>query len=1019
MSLSTFQISGLASGFDWRTMVDQLIQVEYGRVELIEKQQGEYEEQLSEWQSFNTQMLSLKSTAGALKDTDDFNLFSSSMTTDDSNIDASDLMSVSTSSSSSPGSYSIQITNLAKSQKLSSSAFSDFSDTLGSDYVGDIIINGTAISITDSDGLDDIRNRINNANAGSDPTGVTASIITYSSNDYRMVLTSDDTGEDGISLQNGSSVDLVELFGWKDADSSVKNSITGGAMSDEFSSSTEDLETLLGLSTTRSGTIQVNGENVSIDLSSDSLEDIKDLIDAVTDVSASIVTDTDGSTTAYRIQVDGTQTFQDDQNILETLGILTNGVSDAQGTSSANTMTRNGENITTDTLITDIDGYFSWTSGDSISISGTDHSSNAVSDSFSITSSSTVQDLMDAIETAYEANGDKVLVHVTSDGTIELEDQEAGAGALAVTLGSSVSEGTLDWGAFDDLDTVRSRELIAGEDATLIVDGVTITSADNRVKEILPGVTLNLASEDSGTTVTLNIDRDLNSIKSKITSFVNAYNEVAKYINSQQKYDEESESVGGVLFGDGTLSSVKSDLSSILVEAVWGVSAEFSILGMVGINLDNNGLLEIDSDTLSGFLETNFNDIQQLFAATGTTSTGTLEFISYSQDTDDGEYTVNITQAATRNTSTSDTAVNTTLGSDETLTITEDDSVAEVSLTSDMTISDIVNAINTEMDTVYTEKLVGGTAVTASSSPVTSSTTWNTIDGASLVDDDVISFEGTARGGGSISGSYTISDITSDTIQDLLTEITAAFDSDISASIDSSGQLVLTDNYEGDSQISLIFDYSETTNQVDIFGDVLTTNGDGQEGRFAMAITAINNGSDQLELTNDSYGSDNSFTIEEDTDTGLWTGSQTTPVDVDNGLDVAGTINGEAATGNGQKLTGDEDEASVDGLVIKYTGSSTGDVGEVTFTAGVAELFERTLYNITDSYEGYVAYKQDSLSDRIDNLEDNIEATTDRLNLKMNSMINRFVLMELALSEVQNMSSWLAGQLNAAESGWV
>ena len=326
---------------------------------------------------------------------------------------------------------------------------------------------------------------------------------------------------------------------------------------------------------------------------------------------------------------------------------------------------------------------------------------------------------------------------------------------------------------------------------------------------------------------------------------------------------------------------------------------------------------------------------------------------------------------------------------------------------------------NTEMDTVYTEKLVGGTAVTASSSPVTSSTTWNTIDGASLVDDDVISFEGTARGGGSISGSYTISDITSDTIQDLLTEITAAFDSDISASIDSSGQLVLTDNYEGDSQISLIFDYSETTNQVDIFGDVLTTNGDGQEGRFAMAITAINNGSDQLELTNDSYGSDNSFTIEEDTDTGLWTGSQTTPVDVDNGLDVAGTINGEAATGNGQKLTGDEDEASVDGLVIKYTGSSTGDVGEVTFTAGVAELFERTLYNITDSYEGYVAYKQDSLSDRIDNLEDNIEATTDRLNLKMNSMINRFVLMELALSEVQNMSSWLAGQLNAAESGWV
>ena len=64
-----------------------------------------------------------------------------------------------------------------------------------------------------------------------------------------------------------------------------------------------------------------------------------------------------------------------------------------------------------------------------------------------------------------------------------------------------------------------------------------------------------------------------------------------------------------------------------------------------------------------------------------------------------------------------------------------------------------------------------------------------------------------------------------------------------------------------------------------------------------MAITASNDGSNNLELSNDSYGSNHTFTIEENTDTGLWTGSMTSPVTVDNGLDVAGTINGEAATG--------------------------------------------------------------------------------------------------------------------------
>ena len=54
------------------------------------------------------------------------------------------------------------------------------------------------------------------------------------------------------------------------------------------------------------------------------------------------------------------------------------------------------------------------------------------------------------------------------------------------------------------------------------------------------------------------------------------------------------------------------------------------------------------------------------------------------------------------------------------------------------------------------------------------------------------------------------------------------------------------------------------------------------------------------------------------------------PISVDNGVDVAGTINGEAATGSGQILTGDDGENNVDGLVMKYTGTAEGlDVGDV------------------------------------------------------------------------------------------
>jgi flagellar hook-associated protein 2 len=1014
----TNSISGLVSGLDWQSIVTQLKAVEHQPIDLVTAKQTEYQKQLTEWQSFNTTLLSLKTAAEALSDPDNFSVYTANMTSDSSTVDAEDLLSVSAESTASPGSYSIQIDNLATAQKLSSASFSSFSDPLGSNYSGDIIINGRVISITDTDGLDDIRNRINNANSGSNPTGVTASIISYSTNDYRLILTSNNTGADGISLQNGSSSDLVEVFGWKDGNFAIKNSITGGAQSDSFSSSSQTIKSLLGLSSTQSGIIQVNGVDVAIDLSIDSLEDIKTKINSVSGVSASIITNTKDNKTTYTLQINGTQTFGDNQNILETLGIVANGVSDVSGTESSNKMTSNSSVISSSTMLSSIDGYLAWTSGDAISISGTDHSGNSINSSFSISSSSTVQDLMDAIKSAFEANGDKVAVHVTSKGTIGVEDLETGTGSMTLGLASSITDGNLDWGTFSALSTVRKREIVAGQDATLSVDGIQITSKDNSVDNVLPGVTLNLKNADEDTTVTLNVERDLSAITAKIQSFVNAYNAVATYITKQQTYDSTTQKTGGVLFGDGTLSSIKSDLSSILVQSISGVSSDFSILGLAGINLDNKGQLSIDSAKLTGFLKTNFNDIQQLFSATGTSDSGTMEYVSSSNDTKAGNYAVNITQAASKNSSVGDKVVSGTLGADETLTITDGDKAATISLTSGMTISDIANAINTELDTAYAEKLVGGAEVKTGGIAVVSTTTWGAIDGANMVNDDIIHFTGTTRSGGSISGSYTIHDTATDTIQGLLSEIKSSFGTDASTSIDASGRLVFMDNNEGGSKLSLALDYSGTTNKIDIFGPVLTTNDGGHEGRYAMAITASDDGSDRLMLSNDSYGSGFSFTVKEDTDSGLWTGSGTTPVTVNNGLDVAGTINGEAATGSGQNLTGEKDDASVAGLVIKYTGSATGNMGNIKFAVGVAELFDRTLFNITDTTQGYATFKQTSLSDHIKDLGNNITSMEARLTVKMNTMTTRFQAMELALSKFQNMSSWLTGQLTAASSGW-
>jgi len=1027
MATSTNLISGLSSGIDWQSMVTQLIAVDHKNVDLISSKKTAYSAKLTEWQSVNTKLLALKTAAGKLKDADDFNVYKADMTSNSSTVGASDLLAVTTSSSASVGSYNLKITNMAAAQKLSSASFSSITSALGSGYAGDLLINGTVINIAATDSLTAVKEKINNGNSGTIPTGVTASIISYGTGDNRLILNSDSTGATGINLQNGGVTDILNNFGFADTSRTAKNHLAGGDRTDRFTSTTGSIQSLLSLNSTQTsgaGDIVINGQAVgAIDFSTDSLSTLQTKFTAA-GLTATITTETEDSKTYYRLMVSGAaNTYTDENNILETLGMLKGGVSDVYGVAGDVANTSTGSVITADTLIKDIDGYTGYAITDYVHLEGTDTNGNPISDdSLVLSDATTVGDLLSKIESLF---GD-VTASITGEGKLSVVDNTPGASPLAFKIGIKNSGGSADDTLKFDADgnmgsavSVRKREIVAGEDASLTVDGVTVTRSENTIDDILTGVTLDLLKADEGTTITLNIDRDTDTLMSNISAFVASYNNISSYIHTQGSYDETKQETGGILFGDGTLSSIKSDLTSILTGSVWGVSSDYATMGLVGISVDQEGTLSVDESKLRGYLTTNFNDLQKLFSANGTTSVGTLSYISHSNETKQGEYAVIITEAATK--STSAASDNTSLSGAEVLTITEGTSTATVSLTSSMTMTQIVNALNSELSTVYTQTLAGAEQLYADSGQVaeiTASTNWNTVFdsaglSANLAKDDIISFSGTARNGTSISGSYQISNVASDTIQGLLTAIETAFSSQVTAAINTAGRIVITDKTSGSSSVALSFDYTQA-HDLD-FGSVLTTNTGGQNGRYAMGITASADTGNHLVMSHDSYGTGNSFTIQQQNNL-LWTGGDQT---VDNGKDVAGTINGEAATGSGQTLTGDSGEANIDGLVIKYTGTTTLEEDTVKLTLGVAQLYDRALFNITDSSEGYVGYKQQSLQNSINGFQTQIEEMEARLGRKQEQMINRFVMMELALQKIQSQSNWLAGQLTAASKGWM
>ncbi|MGA3207228.1 MAG: flagellar filament capping protein FliD [Syntrophales bacterium] len=908
-------ISGLSSGIDWSSMVDQLIAVDQQSVTAVQNKQTADQSKLQAWQSFNTQLLSLKTAADAMQNPSDFSAFTSNLSTISGTSNASDLLSASTSDTASPGSYTIKVDNLAQAQQLASNPFTSNSTALG--YNGDILMNGKVITVNAKDTLTNVAASINKADTGASPSGVTATVVNFGTNDSRLILTSDTTGAAGISLLNGSSANLVQQFGWKDDQATIsKNPITHGAQSDLFSSPTATISSLLNLTNPQSGIVYIDGHSVSLNLGGTnamSLTDIKNAINTanITGVTASVVSKTENGTTSYRLQIaqsSGTPTFTDADNILNTLGILDHTNNSSTGVVSGNSMTSNGSYITASTLLKNIDGYtFTPPSGsppvyDYITLSGTDTTNQPVSAQFNITSSTTVQDLLDQINTSYG----NVLAYVTSDGKIRVDDLSGNATTnLSVTLTPTIQDSgpSLSFISSNGPFGAASAMMVAGKDAKLEVEGVPVTASSNTIDNVIPGVTLNLLKADNSTTIKLNVTQDTSAIMTLINNFVTAYNAVASTISTQDSYNTTTNTTGGVLFGDNTLLNVNSDLTSALIQPVSGVNSQFSTLAQVGISVDDKGQMSVDDTTLQGYLQTNFNDVMSLFTAQGTTSSNSLTYVGDTQNSKAGSYDVNITQAATQSSGTSDNAVTVLnpLNSNDTLTIQQGSNTATIDLTSGMSMNDIINAINTE----------------------------------------------------------------------------------------------------------------------------LTTDSNGQTGgHYAMGITASQNSQNQLVLTSADYGSASSFTTT-DANGVLWNPtppSQQLPVkETFTGKDVKGTIGGEDATGYGQILTGNTGNANTDGLSIEYTGSSDSypvDAGTIKLTTGVADLFDRTLTNITDPYSGYVTFKETSLQNSIKSYTTEINQMNDQLAQKKQQMLNEFTTMETAIATIQSESSWLTSQVTAATNGW-
>lgn len=185
-----------------------------------------------------------------------------------------------------------------------------------------------------------------------------------------------------------------------------------------------------------------------------------------------------------------------------------------------------------------------------------------------------------------------------------------------------------------------THAITTAEDAAFKYEGITLHRPSNDIDDVIPNVTLHLHNAtEKPVTITINPDKD--SAKEALINFVGNYNQVIAELNiltsnkpeviSELDYltDSEREAAEkklGMFMGDFTLTNGKASMQRIVANTYnTSENAEITMLNQIGISTNASskgsgynasqmrGYLEIDEKKLDAALESNLDDIKNLF----------------------------------------------------------------------------------------------------------------------------------------------------------------------------------------------------------------------------------------------------------------------------------------------------------------------------------------------------------------------------------------------------------------------
>ena len=576
MATDYLQAMGVGAGFDTKKIVTAIVDAEKAAKQAsIDRKTTDVDASVSGIAQLKSSLQTLQTSFAKVDDKSEFNfssLSNSSPVNVYANFDTSNAL---------PGTYKVSVSQLAQNDVYQSDGVSEALEVDTYTLSAEVSSSSGSASFTyggvtytkafDTDAATTMAGLVAAINAGSAGSTVTAA----ATNSTVFTLTKD-AGSDTQMTQGtiGGTTDGSTNLSMSKTDTTAG---VGAVTVDQNGTSAATVVIQVG-----SGA----SETVTLAAGSTSLTDLVTGINALTaDVSARLVETSSGS---YRIVVEGPQGSDNALTITDSVfGLQTTNVPEVDTYTLSAGVATNGSAVFT--------------------YNGTTYTQAFdTSDVATLTALTAQITAADPSVTAANGTSGRVFTLTSNVGS----DTQMTKGTIG---GTSNGSADLTMSTADTTVGSDGNKIQAAQNATLSVNGLSVTSASNQVSDVVPGLNLNLMAVTSSDVV-LSVSRDTSVAKQAIKDLVTAYNTFESVIKGLTASGSEGADQGS-LKSDSGVAAIRTTIRNFLTSSSSTPGTSKTNMSDIGVSIQRDGTFKVDDTVLGAALNSHYNDITHMFSA--------------------------------------------------------------------------------------------------------------------------------------------------------------------------------------------------------------------------------------------------------------------------------------------------------------------------------------------------------------------------------------------------------------------